>query len=167
MVFLFGFSNFILILYNFVPQFKDLVPLYFFAVIVFVIIIPLGIYIGNIHNKRQMPTESKIQATHHAYRDIIVPNSKEVFAIKSTIFNQEIAIWQTDFSQWNVSMLEKQFTFLNSLAKSNGLEPVYTDEDFKKISVLKSDLDKWKIGLTDWQERNKKYLNGVESSKIV
>lgn len=165
MVFLFGFSNFILILYNFVPQFKDVLELHYFAVITFLIIIPLGILIGHSHNKSQMPTESKIQVTHHAFRDRIVPDSKETFSTKSNIFSLELSEWQTRYSQWQLGLNKKQLKMMNAIANKLDIPEMFTDEDFEMIDKMNMELDVWVTGIETWKKRNQYYLQGEEASK--
>lgn len=167
MVFLFGFSNFILILYNFVPQFKDIIDLPYFIVLTFVIIVPVGVLIGHFHNKTQVPTESRIQNLNHAFRDKIVPDSKETFSTKSAIFNLELSEWQTNYSRWQLQLSKKQFKMMNAIAKKLDVPEMFGDQDFIMLEQMDVDLAKWAEGIETWKKRNQYYLQGEEASKAA
>lgn len=167
MVFLFGFSNFILILYNFAPQFKEMMPIHYFVVISFVIIVPIAITIGRYHNKSQVPTESKIQTAGYAYRDVIVPNSKEIFAAKATIFSLDLSSWQIEYNKWQLALNKKQFKIINALAEKAGITDTFTSEDFSMIDRMSLEFDKLAAETNVWKMRNKQYLEGEEASKLA
>ena len=79
--FVFGFSNFILILYGLTDFFKH-VPLHLFGIALFSTLLPLAIIIGYGHNRIQQKTESRQLQHLHPYNNTIIPESKEVLYVK-------------------------------------------------------------------------------------
>lgn len=152
MTFLFGFSNFILILYNFVPEVKEFIALHYFAIIVFGVIVPVAVIIGRWHHRRHLPTESKVAAKYNEYRDKVVPDSKENFA---NVYN----IFMTDYAKYSLGIQEKQMKMMNALMdKLDG--PLKFDDELKQI-------EGWQKQLSEWRERFEKYNKGANASELV
>lgn len=86
--FMFGFSNFILILYGLTDWFKAL-PVHVFAIVVFSIILPISILIGHNHVKYQQKTESRQLHYHDPYKNTAVPESKEILYIIKDVVTLE------------------------------------------------------------------------------
>ena len=78
LAFTFGFANFILILHGLTDWFKDY-PIHWFAIAMFVVIVPAAVLIGHRHNRTQQKTEARNLTHLNPYIDLQVPNSKEVF----------------------------------------------------------------------------------------
>lgn len=78
LAFTFGFANFILILHGLTDWFKDY-PIHWFAIAMFVVIVPAAVLIGHRHNRTQQKTETRNLTHLNPYIDLQVPNSKEVF----------------------------------------------------------------------------------------
>lgn len=168
-VFLFGFSNFMLILYNFTPVFKDTLPLEIFAVIIFGVIVPVGVAIGYFHNKRQVPTESKIQTINHAYRDKIVPESKETFQTQQAIFNQQYLKFQNELLQFQTKLAKKQCKLNNAIVDKFDLpkDMKYEESEIEMIDSMTDNLVCWADGLNTWEQRLESYSTGALASKLL
>ena len=90
LVFIVGLSNFLLLLYNFTP-FKDYLDFTPFAILVVILLLPLGIIIGRLHFRKQHGTEMIISTDKNPYMYKIVPNSKDVLLVKAMINDLEIS----------------------------------------------------------------------------
>lgn len=154
MTFLFGFSNFILILYNFVPQFKEFISLHYFAIIVFAVIVPVAIIIGRWHHRKHLPTEAKVAAMHNAYRDKIVPNSKESFQVRHTLFSTELAKWQLGISKKNMLFFNLMLDKLE-VPKEHRFK-----EELEQVGVWSDELNKWHKRWIDYEK-------GADASELV
>ena len=155
MTFLFGFSNFILILYNFVPQVKQIIDLHFFAIIIFSVIVPTAVFVGRWHHRKHLPTESRVAAKHNAYRDKIVPDSKENFQTKHAIFTN-------DYSKWQLEMFQKQMRVMNAMMDKLGVPQNLRYND-NEISSAKY----WDSKLNLWRSRLERYNSGESASDLV
>lgn len=69
-------------------EFPD-VPIFIFAVLVGIIVVPLAIIIGNNHVKKQFPTDFVVQTENNIYTYKLVPNSKEELFFKMMLLQAE------------------------------------------------------------------------------
>lgn len=152
-MFLLGFSNFALITYNFVPQIKDLIPLWAFVPTILVGIVPVGILAGRWHHSRHLPTETVIGARHNFYRDKIVPDSKEVFASR-------FAEQMSTYLSWHASVTERQMVALNDLMRERGKDPGFADKDISEALAKSADM-------AAWANRHREFISGKESNTLL
>ena len=89
MAFMFGFANFLLILYGLTDFFKD-IPFIWFTLMMILVILPVATVIGYKHNKLQIRVEQKVMQHRHPYNNRIVPHSKEVLTIKFNLMILEL-----------------------------------------------------------------------------
>ena len=81
-----NFSIFITTLYGWVikPLYEQ-VPMIAFALLMVAIIVPIGIFIGHTHFKKQYPIESTISLKYNPFTYKIYKKSKEILLINSQI----------------------------------------------------------------------------------
>jgi len=85
LIFIFGGSNFILILYGLAPEISDNIDFIPFA-LVMVIVMPLvAIVIGRKHWQKQFGTEAKVQTENNPYIYLMVQKSKDELLFKIQI----------------------------------------------------------------------------------
>jgi len=77
LVFGFGFSNFLLIVYRLNPEIEQNIPIIPFMILATVGIMVASVVLGNRHFKSQFPTDAKIQAEYNPYNFKVMPKSKE------------------------------------------------------------------------------------------
>jgi hypothetical protein len=136
---LLGFSNFILIAYNFVPEIKQMFNLVQFVIIFTLIYIPVTMLIGHYHIRKQLPTENAVTSEVHPYRDKLLPGKEELM---------------TAYSKWNVEVAEQHMEALNWLLKAFNAPPELMFD--KKLDEAQS-----------WKERLKKLQRGQKASEIM
>lgn len=85
LMFLIGFVNFISIQHGLIETINEAVPLWLFSILVLIILIPISVVIGKLHQKKQFATESVYQTNLHPYTFRMVPNSKEEVMTKAMI----------------------------------------------------------------------------------
>lgn len=173
LVFLFGFSNFILILYNLglehYPALKDMIPFQYFVPLMFVIVVPLSVMLGHIHHVKQLPTESKVGAIHNAYRDKIVPNSKENLQIEHALFMNGLSNWQLRHVRCQMDLMKRQMLLMNALLDKVGVSKEYrfTDYDDKQLDGLLQRLPEWEKGLLKWRNILDRFNKGESASELI
>lgn len=150
--FFLGFSNFSLIAYNFIPQIKDLVPVWIFAPVVLLGLVPIAIIAGRWHHNKHMPSESIIGAKHNYYRDRILPNSKEVFFAKYGLDSAEAMAWQLEVQR-------RQMVAINDIMKKLGMEGEFTPSDMERSQDRAEKLGKWPA-------RYDGYIEGKDTSTL-
>jgi hypothetical protein len=158
LVFLFGFSNFLLILYNFFPAIKTYIEFHVFAVIMFFVITPLCIWLGHMHNKKQMPTEAEVAAKLNPYKTKLVPESKEVMNNEYSIVSIEHSLWslgQTKWnyglSKWNMEVTKKNMELMNFIAKAlHAPEELQYKKEFDDLNTYMKDVDRFSIESQNW-----------------
>ena len=91
----FGFGNFILILHGLTDWFKDY-PLHWFTIATVAVIIPASILIGYRHNRTQQKTENRNLTHLNPYNNLLVPDSKEEFAVRVL---QIQAAWMSEMAR--------------------------------------------------------------------
>ena len=84
LTFLLGFTNFLLIVYNFlilqIPFLNSLFPtIFYFSTIGLLVYVPLATYIGYLHNRKQLATDVTIQADKNPYYKQLLENDKAIF----------------------------------------------------------------------------------------
>lgn len=156
-----GLINFTLILYRLagIDQYIEPIP---FAVILVTILGPLGIIIGVLHVRKQIPVETKIMAHHNPYIYKIVKDSKESMQLKHTIWALDAAKVSNNFMLFQAEMNKKLWIAINDIS---GKE-VFTKEDIDKMDELK---DKVKIildGIDDWKPKYEQLYEGKLTKDI-
>lgn len=137
--FLMGFSNFILIAYNFIPFLKELLPLYYFVLLFLFTYVPIAIFIGYMHKKSQFRLENKIATEEQPYRDQIVKGKEEM---------------QVELSIFNLDIMEKLMEQHNAILKALRL-----NDDL----MFRDELDKIK----EWKKKLRKFRSGVKASELI
>ncbi len=137
--FLMGFSNFILIAYNFVPTLKELLDLYQFILVFIFTYIPLAILVGHWHKKNQFRLENKIATEEQPYRDQIIKGKEEL---------------QTELARFNLQIIDKLMRQNNAI-----IQALHLNEEL----LFKEELHKNK----EWQERLAKFRQGAKASELL
>ena len=102
----FGFGNFVLILHGLTDWFRDY-PLHWFAIAMVAVIVPAAILIGHVHNRTQQKTETRNLTHLNPYIDLIVPDSKEVLAVRVMLAQ---SLWYAEMAEkFNDPWLAEQF----------------------------------------------------------
>lgn len=85
LIFIFGGSNFILILYGLAPEISDNIDFIPFALVMVIAMPLLAILIGRKHWARQFGTEAKVQTENNPYMFLLVQKSKDELLYKIQI----------------------------------------------------------------------------------
>lgn len=153
LTFVFSFSNFILLLYTFVPWVHKTVSLAPFSVLLVMATIPVAIYAGHMHNKKQFPEESRVSAHLSHYKDKIQPESKESLSNKFNVRNLDYTIWSLDLHIWNTGMTKKNMQLWNFLLeKFDAPHELNFDMEIKEIEEWQKQSKEWKENLKKWRE---------------
>lgn len=168
LVFIFGFSNFLLLLYNFIPIIKDKINLEFFVIIMFFTITPLSIWLGHMHNKLQIPVENKVSMQLNPYKDAIIPNSKDSMNNEFSIFSLSQSSWSLNQSMWNLNYIiyqaklsQKNMQVNNFILKQfNAPESLYYKEEI-------TDLEKYKNEALQWAEQSKTWKDHIDKWRFA
>lgn len=153
LTFIFGFSNFLLLLYGLTPL-KDQINFAVFSLILAAVLLPGATMIGHLHNKNQLPTEAKVNTSLNPYLDKIIPSSKEEFSNKYSVFNLE-------YTLWSQKLAEKNMKIMNFL-----LEKFHAPADFQYTDELKQIQD-WNEAFETWMKRWKQYGQGTSTKEIM
>lgn len=156
-----GLINFTLILYRLAGIDQHIEPLPF-AIILIVILGPLGVIIGILHVRKQIPVESKIMAHHNPYVYKIVQHSKESMATKAAIWQQDVGRVMNDFMKIQINLDKK---ILKGLSEVTGKE-LLTKEDEKNLDKINEHLDVIREGIDNWQEKYEQLSEGKEIKDI-
>lgn len=153
LVFLMGFSNFILIAYNFVPQIKSAVGLVEFTLLFVLLYIPTAVLIGHWHIRSQLPTETAVGTERTPYREQVLKGKEEMY-IKYNIFS-------TEYQQWALTINKKNMEALNYLLGCFNAPPEIKYKD--EIALA----DKWLAEQRNWQEAWEMFNKGYTASDIM
>lgn len=153
LTFIFGFSNFLLLLYALTPL-KDQISFLHFSIIFAAIILPSATMIGHMHNKKQLPTETKVATSLNPYLDKIIPSSKEEFSNKYALFNLDYTLWSQKLAQKNMQVMN----YL--LKKFNAPAELQYDEELKQIND-------WNESFEIWMKRWQEYGQGKTTKEIM
>lgn len=148
--FIIGLSNFTILIHTFVLEQIPLIaaiPLWLFAIVVLAVGLPLGIFIGFLHRRYQMPVEAGQIQRFNEFRDKILPKSKETLVNESTLFNYDLA-------KFNLHCLN--IILINMSELSN--------RDKKQIQKEVQDLD---YRLAGWKRKFIRYGHGEFASKVI
>jgi hypothetical protein len=133
-----GLVNFTLILYRLggIDQYIEPLP---FAILLVAIMAPLGVGVGVLHIRKQVPVEAKIMAHHNPYIYKVIQNSKETMAIKTSLWQFDIAETQNDFLILNMEQMDKIENNLRLIERGitdrkNKYQQLYEGKDVKDIS---------------------------------
>jgi len=166
LVFIFTFANFMLILYGLTDWFDD-IPFTYFGILLVVIITPSAIVIGNLHNRKQLPVEGKVTSIHHAYRDVIVPESKETLGNRFQVFSSDHAIWGLRNAKWNMELAKLNMVMMNFLLDNfNAPKDLRYKKQFEELDGWINDVEKWLKDYKEWKDRFQKYGEGKDASKL-
>lgn len=153
LVFLMGFSNFILIAYNFVPQIKTALGLVEFTLLFVLLYIPTAILVGHWHIRNQLPTETAVGTERTPYREQILKGKEEMYA-QFYIFNAQYQQWATNVHKNNMEALNYLLEHFNAPQDVR-----YKDE----IALA----DKWISEQKNWQEIFELFKQGYTASDIM
>ena len=156
-----GLVNFTLILYRLagIDQYVEPIP---FALILITILVPLGIVLGIIHIRKQIPTESKTMTHHNPYVYQIVPSSKEAMAIKATMWNFDQVKVANSFIEFQAEMNKKLWVAVNELTKKE----VFTQEDMNQMDKIKENAQVLQEGAIDWKSKYGQLHGGTQTKDI-
>lgn len=157
----FGLVNFTLILYRLGGIDKHLEPLPF-AIILVAIVLPVAIAVGVFHLKKQTPVENKILTHKNPYIYKIVKDSKESMAVKTTLWNFDVAKVSNNFILFQADMNKKLWSAINEMT---GKE-VFTKEDMNKMDEIKDDVKLILKGVEDWKPKYEQLYEGKETKDI-
>lgn len=85
LIFIFGGSNFVLILYGLAPEISDNIDFIPFVIIMIIVIPLVTISIGRKHWSKQYGTEAKVQLENNPYNYKLLELSKDVLLFKIQI----------------------------------------------------------------------------------
>ena len=156
-----GLINFTLILYRLagIDQYIEPIP---FAVILIAVLGPLGIIIGVLHVRKQIPVETKIMAHHNPYIYKIVKDSKESMQVKYTMWSLDAAKVSNNFMVFQAEMNKKLWIAINDIS---GKE-VFTKEDIAKMDELKDNVKIILDGIDDWKPKYEQLYEGKLTKDI-
>ena len=159
--FMIGLINFVLILYKLggIDKYIDPLP---FAILIAVILVPLGIILGIIHLKKQIPTEAKIMTHHNPYIYKAIPASKETMEIKYQMWNFEQVQVANNFIEFQSDMNKKLWTALNELTGKD----IFTKDDMDKMDMIKNNATTIKKGSVEWKEKYRQLYQGKLTKEI-
>jgi len=167
LVFLFGFSNFLLILYNFVLEISEIIDFLPFLILVIFIIIPISVLAGQIHNKKQLPIEAKVQSLVNPFRDHIVPQSKEEL-------NTSLAIWNLQYNRWFNEYITLSLQITKSNLEYKKIEDAKVRDDDELASKDLLEIDSWikkaeeqRKMMQVWENRLSSYMKGQKASEVL
>ena len=160
-IYVLGLVNFTLILYRLagIDQYVEPIP---FALILITILVPLGIVLGIIHIRKQIPTESKTMTHHNPYVYQIVPSSKEAMAIKATMWNFDQMKVAHSFIEFQAEMNKKLWVAVNELTKKE----VFTQEDMNQMDKIKENAQVLQEGAIDWKSKYGQLHGGTQTKDI-
>jgi len=183
LIFLFGFSNFILIAHNFIPALKDGLDLTTFAILFFGVVIPLAILTGHLHVKKQIPTETVVSAMVNPYREKILVGKEEMgnkYAIwnmnnarwnldhavwqnEHAIWGHNQAIWNLNHSIWNSNLALKNMKLMNFLLKRfDAPSDLLYSEEMDEVKKWIKGMDDWKEETKEWQKDEEVWKRGLK-----
>jgi hypothetical protein len=156
-----GLVNFTLILYRLggIDQYIEPLP---FTILLVAIMAPLGVGVGVLHIRKQVPVEAKIMAHHNPYIYKVIQNSKETMAIKTSLWQFDIAETQNDFLILQSKMNKKLWVAINELT---GKE-VFTQENMEQMDKIENNLRLIERGITDRKNKYQQLYEGKDVKDI-
>ena len=156
-----GLVNFTLILYRLagIDQYIEPIP---FALILISTLLPLGIVLGIMHIKKQLPSEAKIMIHHNPYSYQIIPSSKESMNIKAAMWNFDQMKIANSFIEFQAEMNKKLWVAVNDLTKKE----VFTQEDMNQMDKIKENAQVLQKGAVDWKLKYSQLHGGAKTKDI-
>lgn len=156
-----GLVNFTLILYRLggIDQYIEPLP---FAIILIAIMAPLGVGVGVLHIRKQVPVEAKIMAHHNPYVYKVIKDSKETMAIKTSLFQFDLAKINND---WMIQQSEMNKKLCDAMNKLSDKE-VFTKDDIKNMDKVVDNLKLIQEGIKERKDKYKQLYTGLDVKNI-
>lgn len=153
LVFLMGFSNFILLAYNFAPTIKTSIGIMEFSILFLLLYIPSAVLIGHWHIKHQLPAETAIGTEQTPYREQILRGKEELY--------NKYSIFSAQFQQWSTRLTKKNMVALNYL-----LEHFDAPSEIRYKEEIAM-VEKWLEVQKKWEEIFELYNKGRPATEIM
>lgn len=143
LVFMMGFSNFILIAYNFIPSVKNSLDLIGFGIIFISLYIPLAIIVGRLHLQTQVPTEIRTLQTYNPQLYEAVPGKDKLFSLPAAIISNDVQLKAMEMHNAMVDSLNDMGTGIHDVAKALNIDikirrmPKWDQQYFEIIEEIK------------------------------